>query len=109
MDVVDGNLGLDEARVGGVGEDVGVGGGQVPGEVARVEDIGELGAAVEAVGPEVAVQLGEGGELGVGRGSLVCVGALDRDAHHRVAGRRGGGGGGGGGFEQGSRCEVMIT
>jgi hypothetical protein len=59
VDVVDGYLGLDEARVGGVGEDVGVGGGQVPGEVARVEDVGELGAAVEAVGAEVAVQLGE--------------------------------------------------
>lgn len=40
----------------GIDEDVGVRGGEVAVQVARVEDCGELGAAVLAIWTEVSVQ-----------------------------------------------------
>ena len=69
-----------ETRVRGVDENVGKGGGEVGVEVAGVEDCGELGAAVLAVGAKIGVEFGEGGEFRGGRGALVSVGGLVADA-----------------------------
>lgn len=89
--------------MGGVGEDVGVLRGEVAGEVAGVEDVGELGAAVLAVGAEIAVEFVEGGESRVGGGALVRVGGLEGDAHFVAVG--------GGAFEDGEemRCQHHVA
>ena len=85
MDIRLAHLGRDEARVRGVDEDFRVRGRrEVFGEVARVQDGGELGAAVLAVRAQVAVHLFEGGKLGVRGRGLVRVGRLVDDAD-RVA------------------------
>ena len=65
MNVVLGHLGIDETGMRGVDEDVGMRGSEMAVEVAGVEDVGELGATVLAVGTEVSVQLVQGFELGV--------------------------------------------
>ena len=57
MDIGGRHLGVDEAGMRGVGEDVGVRGGEVAIEVAGVEDCGELRAAILAVWTEVSVEL----------------------------------------------------
>ena len=64
----------------GVDQDVGVRAGEMAVEVAGVEDVGELGATVLTVWTEVAVELGQGFEFGVGGGGLVGVGGLVGDA-----------------------------
>ena len=56
MDVFRGHLGFDDTGMRGIDEDVGVRGGEVAVQVARIEDIGELGATVLRVGTEVLVQ-----------------------------------------------------
>ena len=58
VDVFGGHFGIDETGMGGVSEDVGVRGGEVAVEVAGVEDCGEFGATVGAVGTEVSVEFG---------------------------------------------------
>ena len=70
----------------GVDEDVGVFGGEVAVQVAGVEDAGEFGAAVLAIGAGVAVEFGEGGKFGVGGGGLVGVGGHVDDADGVVVG-----------------------
>ena len=52
----------------------------MPSQVARVEEVGELAAAVLAVGAEVGFELGQGREFGVLGRVLVRVGGLDGDA-----------------------------
>ena len=56
MDVFLGHLGIDDTGMRGIDEDIGVRGGEVAVQVARIEDIGELGATVLRVGTEVLVQ-----------------------------------------------------
>lgn len=78
----------DNARVGGVDPRPVVLGALEAGlvvehasdEGAHEEDLGELGARVRRVGPEVGVDLVEGGELGGGEGRAVEFGGLDDEA-----------------------------
>lgn len=53
---------------------------RAPDEGAHEEDLGELGARVRRVGPEVGIDLVEGGELGGGEGRAVEFGGLDDEA-----------------------------
>ena len=57
--------------------------GEMFGQVPRVQDHGELGAAVLRVGAEVTVQFFERGELRVRRRGLVRVGGLVDDPDGR--------------------------
>ena len=88
VDVLVAHLRRHEARVCRVDEDLGVRRRQVLGQVARVQDGGELGAAVLAVGAQVAVHLFERFELGVRGRGLVRVRGLvdDADSVARVGG-----------------------
>ena len=65
----------------GIGEDIGVLGGEMSSEVAGVEDCCQLRTAVLGVWSKISVQLFEGLELGVRRRGLVSVGAEVDDTH----------------------------
>ena len=78
VDVLGRHFRVDEPRVRRVGQDVGR--GQVPRQVAHVQDRGELGAAVKTVRTEVLVQFVQGGESAVRGARLVCVGGQVHDA-----------------------------
>lgn len=86
MDILDALLGLHEAGMDRVCEDVGVRRRQVFREVLAVQHLRELRPSILPVGTQVLIELVQRGELGVARRALVGVGAEADDAHFALLG-----------------------
>ena len=102
MDIVNGHLCFDEARMCSISENIGVLGGEMSREVAGVEDCCQLRTAVLPIGSIILIQLFQRLEFAVRRCSLVSIGSEVDDADGR-AGR--------GGFLQDGeevRCEDYV-